>query len=65
LAHDFYYKLIDPTATTGKRVFLSKSCWVCAAITAAYVTSLKPGDILFLVGAAVSRWSILVLPCHW
>ena len=27
---------------------------VCAAITAAYVTSLKPGDILFLVGAAFS-----------
>src|SRR6267143_604842 len=54
LAHDFYYKLIDPTATTAKRVFLSKALLVCAAITAAYVTSLKPGDILFLVGAAFS-----------
>ena len=54
MAHDFYYKLINPTATTGRRVFLSKALLVTAAITAAYVTSLKPGDILFLVGAAFS-----------
>jgi cation/acetate symporter len=54
LAHDIYYKLIDPTASTSKRVFLSKALLVTAAITAAYVTSLKPGDILFLVGAAFS-----------
>ena len=54
MAHDLYYKMINPTATTGRRVFLSKFLLVCAAITAAYVTSLKPGDILFLVGAAFS-----------
>jgi cation/acetate symporter len=54
MAHDFYYKLINPHASTAKRVFLSKFLLVCAAITAAYVTSLKPGDILFLVGAAFS-----------
>jgi cation/acetate symporter len=54
MAHDFYYKMIDPTASTAKRVFISKALLVTAAITAAYVTSLKPGDILFLVGAAFS-----------
>jgi len=54
LAHDLYYKMIDPTATTARRVTISKVLLVCAAITAAYVTSLKPGDILFLVGAAFS-----------
>src|SRR5258705_13904961 len=70
LAHDFYYKLIDPTASTAKRVFLSKFLLVCAAITAAYVTSLKPGDILFLVGAAFSLgassfFPTLVLGIFW
>jgi cation/acetate symporter len=63
LAHDFYYKLIDPTATTAKRVFLSKALLVVAAITAAYVTSLKPGDILFLVGAAFSLGASSFFPC--
>ena len=63
LAHDFYYKLIDPTASTGRRVFLSKFLLVCAAITAAYVTSLKPGDILFLVGAAFSLGASSFFPC--
>jgi cation/acetate symporter len=63
LAHDFYYKLIHPTATTARRVFLSKFLLVCAAITAAYVTSLKPGDILFLVGAAFSLGASSFFPC--
>jgi cation/acetate symporter len=63
LAHDFYYKLINPTATTAKRVFLSKFLLVCAAVTAAYVTSLKPGDILFLVGAAFSLGASSFFPC--
>jgi len=54
LSHDLYYKMIDPTATTTKRVTISKALLVVVAIIAAYVTSLKPGDILFLVGAAFS-----------
>ena len=63
MAHDFYYKLINPAATTGRRVFLSKALLVIAAITAAYVTSLKPGDILFLVGAAFSLGASSFFPC--
>jgi cation/acetate symporter len=63
MAHDFYYKLINPHASTGRRVFLSKFLLVCAAITAAYVTSLKPGDILFLVGAAFSLGASSFFPC--
>jgi cation/acetate symporter len=70
LAHDLYYKMIDPTAKTGKRVLISKVLLVVAAITAAYVTSLKPGDILFLVGAAFSLgassfFPALVLGVFW
>jgi len=54
LSHDLYYKMIDPSASTTKRVTISKVLLIFVAIIAAYVTSLKPGDILFLVGAAFS-----------
>ena len=54
LSHDLYYKMIDPTSSTSKRVTISKVLLVVVAVVAAYVTSLKPGDILFLVGAAFS-----------
>jgi cation/acetate symporter len=54
LSHDLYYKMIDPHASTTKRVTISKVLLLVVAIIAAYVTSLKPGDILFLVGAAFS-----------
>ena len=54
LSHDLYYKMIDPTASTKKRVTISKVLLVVVAIAAAWVTSFKPGDILFLVGAAFS-----------
>ena len=54
LSHDLYYKMIDPHATTARRVTVSKMLLLVVALVAAYVTSLKPGDILFLVGAAFS-----------
>ncbi len=54
LSHDLYYKMIDPSASTKKRVTISKALLVVVALVAAYVTSLRPGDILFLVGAAFS-----------
>jgi cation/acetate symporter len=70
LAHDLYYKMINPAASTKKRVFISKVLLVTAAVLAAYVTSLKPGDILFLVGAAFSLgassfFPTLVLGIFW
>ena len=54
LSHDLYYKMLDPHASTTRRVTISKMLLVFVALIAAYVTSLKPGDILFLVGAAFS-----------
>ncbi|MCE9639091.1 MAG: VC_2705 family sodium/solute symporter [Betaproteobacteria bacterium] len=70
LSHDLYYKMIDPTASTSRRVSVSKALLVVVALTAAYVTSLKPGDILFLVGAAFSLaasafFPALVLGVFW
>ncbi len=70
LSHDLYYKMIDPSATTTRRVTISKVLLVVVALIAAYVTSLKPGNILFLVGAAFSIaasafFSALVLGVFW
>ena len=54
LSHDVYYKMIDQNASTARRIVVSKVLLLIVALLAAYVTSLKPGDILFLVGAAFS-----------
>ena len=54
LSHDLYYKMIDPNASTGRRVAISKALLLVVALAAAYVASQKPADILFLVGAAFS-----------
>jgi cation/acetate symporter len=54
MSHDLYYKMIDPNASTVRRIAVSKALLLVVALLAAYVTSLKPGDILFLVGAAFS-----------
>ena len=67
--HDLYYKMIAPNAPTARRVTISKSLLLVVAIIAAWVTS-KPGNILFLVGAAFSLaasafFPALVLGIFW
>jgi cation/acetate symporter len=54
LSHDLYYKMIDPHASTQRRVTISKILLLVVALIAAYVASQKPADILFLVSAAFS-----------
>lgn len=54
LSHDVYFKMIDPNAPAKRRLFISKALLLVVAVFAAYITSLKPGDILMLVGAAFS-----------
>ncbi len=54
LSHDLYYKMINPSASTQKRVTISKLLLLVVAVTAAAVTAQKPADILFLVSAAFS-----------
>jgi cation/acetate symporter len=70
LSHDVYYKMIDPKATTVRRLAVSKGLLLVVAVLAAYTASLKPGDILFLVGAAFSLaasafFPALVLGVFW
>jgi cation/acetate symporter len=54
LSHDLYYKVLDPNASTARRVMVSKMLLLIVALAAAYVAAQKPADILFLVSAAFS-----------
>ena len=70
LSHDFYYKMLDPNASTARRVTVSKILLLVVALIAAYVAAQKPADILFLVSAAFSLaaasfFPALVLGIFW
>jgi cation/acetate symporter len=54
LSHDLYYKMINPNASTQKRVTISKILLLFVALAAASVAAQRPADILFLVSAAFS-----------
>ncbi|MFL6719128.1 MAG: sodium:solute symporter family protein, partial [Burkholderiaceae bacterium] len=62
LSHDLYFKTLDPRASTQKRVTISKLLLLVVALIAAYAASLKPGDILSLVGAAFSLAASTLFP---
>jgi cation/acetate symporter len=70
LSHDLYYKMIDPNASTARRVTISKVLLLVVALAAAYVAAQKPADILFLVSSAFSIaasafFPALVLGIFW
>jgi cation/acetate symporter len=70
LSHDLYYKMLDPHASTARRVMVSKILLLVVALIAAWVASQKPADILFLVSAAFSLaaaafFPALVLGIFW
>jgi cation/acetate symporter len=62
LSHDIYYKVVDPAASTQKRVTISKLLLLAVAFIAAYAASQKPADILSLVGAAFSLAGSALFP---
>ena len=74
LSHDLYYKMIDPNASTARRVAISKALLLVVSLAAAYtaytVYVTKQADILFLVSAAFSFaaagfFPALVLGIFW
>jgi cation/acetate symporter len=70
LSHDVYYCMVDRTATSQRRVTISKILLLGVALFASYVASLNTGNILFLVGAAFSLaasslFTVLVLGVFW
>jgi cation/acetate symporter len=62
LSHDIYYKIVDPGASTQKRVTISKLLLLAVAFIAAWSASQKPADILSLVGAAFSLAASTLFP---
>jgi cation/acetate symporter len=70
LSHDVYYHMVDPDASSQRRVTISKILLLGVALFASYVASLNTGNILFLVGAAFSLaasslFPVLVLGVFW
>ena len=70
LSHDVYYHMVDPAASSQRRVTISKILLLGVALLASYVASLNTGNILFLVGAAFSLaassfFPVLVLGVFW
>jgi len=70
LSHDVYYKMIDPHASTKRRLTIAKMLLLLVAAIAATVAAQKPADILFLVSAAfsfaaASFFPALVLGIFW
>ena len=70
LSHDVYYKMLDPEASSTRRVTISKVLLLVAALAAAALATQKPAGILFLVTAAFSIaasafFPALVLGVFW
>ncbi len=70
LSHDIYFKMLDPSASNGRRVTISKMLLLVVALGAAAVAAQKPADIVFLVSAAFSiaasaLFPVLVLGVFW
>ncbi|MDX5362888.1 MAG: cation acetate symporter [Pseudazoarcus pumilus] len=70
LSHDFYYKVLNPQAPPHRRLLMSKSALLVVAVAAAWVASLRPDNILFMVGLAFSLaasafFPALVLGIFW
>ena len=62
LWHDLYYRMIDPDASTARRVAISKALLLIVALAAAAVAAQRPADILFLVSAAFSFAAAALFP---
>jgi len=62
LAHDTYYRMVDPEASSLRQVTISKLLLLVVALLATYAASLRPADILSLVSAAFSLAASTLFP---
>jgi cation/acetate symporter len=70
LSHDVYYKMIDPKASTVRRLSVARVLLVGVAIAAAATAASRPSDILAMVGWAFSlamagNFPALVMGIWW
>jgi cation/acetate symporter len=54
LSHDLYYRMIDPHASTERRLIVSRVLLIIVALAAAWAAGAMGADILFLVAWAFS-----------
>jgi cation/acetate symporter len=54
LSHDVYYKMVDPHASTKRRLLVARTLLVIVALCAAWLASTRPADILSMVAWAFS-----------
>jgi cation/acetate symporter len=70
LSHDIYYKMVDPNASTVRRLTVARVLLVVVAVAAAATAASRPSDILAMVGWAFSlamagNFPALVLGIWW
>jgi cation/acetate symporter len=70
LSHDIYYKILDPQATTRRRLIVARTLLVGVALVAAAVAGTRPAGIIQMVAwafslAAAGLFAPLVLGIWW
>lgn len=70
LSHDLYYKMINPHATTQRRLLIARTLLVLVAAIGAWAASFKPAGILAIVAwafsiAGAAFFPALVLGIFW
>ncbi len=70
LSHDVYYRMIDPKASTARRLVVARILLIVVAVLAAAVATTRPGGILALVAwafslAAAGLFPALVMGVWW
>ena len=70
LSHDVYYKMIDPKASTARRLIVARVLLVGVAIVAAFVAGTRPSGIIQMVAwafslAAAGLFAPLVMGIWW
>ena len=70
LSHDVYYKMIDPKASTKRRLIVARTLLVGVAILAALVAGTRPSGIIQMVAwafslAAAGLFAPLVMGIWW
>jgi cation/acetate symporter len=70
LSHDIYYKMIDPKASTARRLIVARVLLIVVAIAAAAVAGTRPSGIIQMVAwafslAAAGLFAPLVMGIWW
>jgi cation/acetate symporter len=62
LAHDFYFKIVDRSASATRRVAVSKVVLLVVALLAAFIATRRPATILLLITPAFSIAAATIFP---